>query len=84
MLIALADGKTAVAVFRVGDEFRVEVRSRGPEGARGPRCVSIPECSLALIFPTTRASAKADPPAFQKRSGLMPWLLETVRLSKQK
>ena len=36
MLIALADGKTAVAVFRVGDEFRVEVRSRGPEGARDP------------------------------------------------
>ena len=34
VLIALADGKTAVAVFRVGDEFRVEVRSR--EGARGP------------------------------------------------
>jgi hypothetical protein len=36
VLIALADGKTAVAVFRVGDEFRVEVRSRGPEGTRGP------------------------------------------------
>ena len=36
VLIALADGKTVVAVFRVGDEFRVEVRSRGPEGARGP------------------------------------------------
>jgi hypothetical protein len=36
VLIALADGKTAVAVFRVGDEFRVEVRSRGAEGARGP------------------------------------------------
>src|SRR2546430_10126061 len=36
VLIALADGKTAVAVFIVGDELRVEVRSRGPEGAHGP------------------------------------------------
>jgi hypothetical protein len=36
VLLALADGKTAVAVFMVGDDLRVEVRSRGPEGARGP------------------------------------------------
>jgi hypothetical protein len=34
--IALADGKAAVAVFMVDDELRVEVRIRGPEGARGP------------------------------------------------
>jgi hypothetical protein len=36
VLIALADGKTAVAVFNFGNDLRVEVRSRGPEGAHGP------------------------------------------------
>ena len=36
VLIALADGKTAVAVFVVGGDLRVEVRSRRPEGAHGP------------------------------------------------
>jgi hypothetical protein len=31
-----------------------------------------------------RAQLLAVGTALQKRSGLMPWLLETVRLSKQK
>jgi hypothetical protein len=42
VLIALADGKTAVAVFRVGDEFRVESEKPRPGGRARPRgaCLS--------------------------------------------
>jgi hypothetical protein len=36
VLIALEDEDRAVTVFRVDGDLRVEVRSRGPEGARGP------------------------------------------------